>query len=485
MSESQTQLSDHTPLVVDLDGTLLLTDILHESCLQLLKNRPGLVPALPLHLKHGKAQLKQYVADRTDLSVDTLPYNQELLTWLSEEKSRGRELILCTASNEKFAHEIAEHLQIFDAVMASTASVNLGGSNKSEALAQRFGLGKYDYVGNSRADLPVWKSARNAIVVSSDTQLISAVTANGEVSQRFAPDAADFVQWRGCLRLQQWLKNLLLFAPALAAHRIDEPSTLILLLMAFLAFSLCASATYVMNDLLDLESDRLHPRKCQRALASGQISVSVAIRVAAVLLLVGVSLSALIGPMFLFCLLIYLVLTCLYSFWLKRVALLDCMVLSVLYTLRIVAGAAAVQMGLSFWLLAFSVFLFLSLAFVKRYAEIEVQALAGKEALHGRGYRTSDGPLIQTLGVSAGFVAVLVFSMYLNSDQILLLYATPQIVWGAVIVLVYWISWMWLQAHRGLMHDDPLVFAMKDRASLCSGALFLMVLLLGTVSFSW
>ena len=485
MSESQTKVPDHTPLVVDLDGTLLLTDVLHESCLQLLRNRPELVPALPLRLKHGKAEFKQYVADRTDLSVETLPFNQQLLSWLSEEKSRGRQLILCTASNEKFAQEIAEHLQVFDAVMASSDSVNLDGSNKSEALVERFGRGNYDYVGNSRADLPVWKSARNAIVVSSDTQLISAVSADGEISQRFASKPPGFSQWRGCLRLQQWLKNLLLFAPALAAHRVDEPSTLIVLLFAFLAFSLCASATYVMNDLLDLESDRLHPRKRQRALASGRIPVSAAIRVAAGLLVIGIVLGALIGPMFLSCLLAYLVLTCLYSFWLKRVALLDCMVLSMLYTLRIAAGAAAVQMGLSFWLLAFSVFLFLSLAFVKRYAEIEVQALAGREELHGRGYRTSDGPVIQALGVSAGFVAVLVFSMYLNSDQILLLYATPEIVWGAVIVLVYWISWMWLQAHRGHMHDDPLVFAMKDRASLCSGALFLAVLLLGTVRFSW
>lgn len=485
MSDPHTKVLDETPLVVDLDGTLLLSDILHESCLQLLRSRPGVVPAIPLRLMQGKAAFKHYVADRTDLSVEILPYNEELLSWLSEEKSRGRALILCTASSEKFARQISEHLQIFDSVMASSDSYNLGGLNKSAALVERFGRGQYDYIGNSRADLPVWENARNAIVVSGDAQLLSAVSAGGQVTQRFAPDAPGISDWRGCLRLQQWLKNLLLFAPALAAHRVDEPGTLGILLLAFLAFSLCASATYVMNDLLDLESDRLHPRKRMRELASGRIPVAGAVRVAAVLLVVGIGLGALIGPMFLFCLLAYLVLTCLYSWWLKRVALLDCIVLSMLYTLRVVAGAAAVQMGLSFWLLAFSVFLFLSLAFVKRYAEIEVQALAGRDELHGRGYRTSDGPVIQALGVSAGFVSVLVFSMYLNSDQILLLYDTPEIVWGAVVVLVYWISWMWLQAHRGLMHDDPLVFAMKDHASLVSGALFLAVLLLGTVGFSW
>lgn len=483
-SSDSKQVEGDLPLVVDLDGTLLLTDVLHESTLRLVRSQPLQALALPFKLRAGKAPLKQYVADRVDLQVETLPYNQALLAWLQEQKAGGRQLILCTASSEKFARQIAEHLQLFDEVLASDGRRNLGGQNKADTLVERFGSGQFDYVANARADLPIWRQARHAIVVSEDPKLLAAVKPGGQTLPRFAPAAPRLDEWRGCLRLQQWLKNLLLFAPALAAHRVVESGTLATLLLAFLAFSLCASATYILNDLLDLESDRLHPRKRARPLASGRIPVASGSLAALGLLVVGLGLATLTSLPFLLCLCAYLLLTMTYSWRLKRVVLLDCIILSLLYTLRIVAGAAALQMGLSFWLLAFSVFLFLSLAFVKRYAEIEVQVLQGRDSLHGRGYRTSDGPLVQTLGVAAGFAAALVFSLYLNSAQILLLYATPEIVWGAVVVLVYWISWMWLQAHRGQMHDDPLVFAIKDPISLAAGALFLLVLFLGTVSWS-
>ena len=484
-TDSSGQAACEPPLIVDLDGTLLLTDILHESSLRLMRDQPLHVLALPFKLRAGKAPLKQFVTERVDLQVETLPYNQELLAWLREEKDSGRRLILCTASSEKFARQIAEHLQLFDEVMASDGQRNLGGREKANALVERFGSGQFDYVANARADLAIWEQARNAIVVSENAALLAAVSAGGQVVQRFAPAAPRVSEWRSSLRLQQWLKNLLLFAPALAAHRVGEVSTLATLLLAFFAFSLCASATYILNDLLDLESDRLHPRKRSRPLASGRIPVAGAAAAALGLLAVGLCLATLTSLPFLYCLCAYLLLTTTYSWRLKRVVLLDCIILSLLYTLRIVAGAAALQMGLSFWLLAFSVFLFLSLAFVKRYAEIEVQILEGRESLHGRGYHASDGPLVQTLGIAAGFSAALVFSLYLNSAEILLLYAMPEIVWGAVVVLVYWISWMWLQAHRGQMHDDPLVFAIKDPASLGAGALFLLVLFLGTVNWSW
>jgi 4-hydroxybenzoate polyprenyltransferase/phosphoserine phosphatase len=487
MAEPASATQDHRepPLVVDLDGTLLLTDVLHESSVRLLRNRPLQVLALPLQLRAGKAPLKQFIAERVDVQVETLPYNEALLAWLREQRGKGRQLVLCTASNDKFARQVAAHLGIFEEVMASDARDNLGGEQKAAALVQRFGRGGFDYAGNARADLPIWAGARRAIVVSNDQSLVSAVQAVEEVTCAFAPTPPRADEWRSSLRLQQWLKNLLLFAPALAAHQVGDAGALAQLLLAFLAFGLCASGTYIINDLLDLESDRLHPRKRQRPLASGRITIFDGILAALALLAAGLGLAALTSGPFLLCVLFYLLLTGSYSWWLKRLVLLDCITLSMLYTLRIVAGAAALQMGLSFWLLAFSVFLFLSLAFVKRYAEIEVQVLAGREELHGRGYRTSDAPLVQTLGIAAGFAAALVFSLYLNSEQILLLYATPEIVWGAVVVLVYWISWMWLQAHRGQMHDDPLVFAIKDPASLVAGAVFLLVLFLGTVHWSW
>jgi 4-hydroxybenzoate polyprenyltransferase/phosphoserine phosphatase len=477
-------LSDR-PLVVDLDGTLILTDMLHESALKLLRERPLAVLQMPFQLAAGKAQLKQYIARHTELSAETLPYNTNFLQWLREERGRGRQLILCTASDHKFAQQVADYLDLFDDVMASDGSTNLKGEQKARDLVQRFGRGNFDYAGNSRADLPIWECAAQAIVVNAGDGLAAEAALCCPVVRTFAPQQVKRLDWLRALRIQQWLKNLLLFAPMLAAHRLTDPGALLLLVLAFFSFGMVASATYLMNDLLDLESDRLHPRKRKRPLAAGLIPAPAAIAVGGGLLLAGLLLASAINLKFLACLLCYLFVTCCYTWFLKRQILLDCITLAMLYTLRIIAGAAAMNMGLSFWLLSFSAFLFLSLAFVKRYAEIEVQLLEGRDKVHGRGYYTPDAPLLQTLGVSAGYAAALVLSLYLNSEEILLLYQTPEIVWGAVFVLLYWISWMWIQAHRGHMHDDPLVFAIKDKTSLLAGVVFLLVLSLGTVELPW
>lgn len=471
------------PLVVDLDGTLIMTDLLHESAVKILRDQPFLLPGLVLKLARGKAVVKQYIADRVELTPATLPYNTDLLNWLREERGRGRKLILCTASNKKFADDVAAFLGIFDEVMSSDESTNLGGEQKARALCERFGVGEFDYAGNSSADLPIWKCAAQAIVVNASDSLARRVAACSVVVRSFAPPRCGPQGWARALRLQQWLKNLLLFAPLLAAHRLVDLQAMSVLMMAFLSFSFCASAMYIVNDLLDLESDRLHPRKRNRPMAAGLIPIPLGLMMPPLLITAGVLLACQITQEFVLCLLSYLMLTVCYSWFLKRYILLDCITLAVLYTLRIVAGAAAISMGLSYWLLAFSVFLFLSLAFVKRYAELEVQLLEGREKAHGRGYLTSDASLLQNLGISAGYAAALVLSLYLNSEQVLILYATPEFVWGAVLILLYWISWMWMQAHRGNMHDDPLVFAIKDKTSLVSGALFLIVLLLGTVDW--
>ena len=473
------------PLVVDLDGTLIRTDLLHESLIKLLRNHPLSALLSPFELLGGKARFKRYVALRTKVLPETLPYNDELLQWLRDAHEQGRQLILCTASDQHFARQVADYLGIFDEVMATDGVTNLGGEEKARALCLRFGKGQFDYAGNARADLAIWECAAQAIVVNADEQLTRQAATRCDVQRTIEPPPVKLRDWLGAMRVQQWLKNLLLFAPLLAAHRVMEPAVWWFMLLAFVAFSLSASATYIMNDLLDLDSDRLHPRKRQRHLAAGLISIAAGARAALLLLAAGVALAALVGTPFMLCLLCYLVITCAYSWLLKRFILLDCLTLAMLYTLRIIAGAAAINMGLSFWLLAFSAFLFLSLAFVKRYAELEVLLLEGREQAHGRGYMTSDAPLVQTLGVGAGFASALVLSLYLNSEEIRLLYATPEIVWGAVLVLLYWISWMWMQAHRGLMHDDPLVFAIKSRTSLLAGAMFLLVLLLGTVSWPW
>jgi 4-hydroxybenzoate polyprenyltransferase len=476
---------DSPPLVVDLDGTLVHTDMLHETSLRLFRDSPWDLLQVSLWLPRGKAVVKQNLATRARFDPQHLPYNETLLQWLREQKAAGRKLVLCTASDTAVAQSVARHLGIFDEVMASDGSRNLGGNVKAEALVALYGERGFDYVGNSSTDLPVWRQARRAIVANASAAL--ALKAGGvcEVEKVFPPLPMGLTVWRRVLRMHQWLKNLLLFVPLLAAHELGNTSLWGALALAFVSFSLCASSVYIVNDLLDLESDRAHPRKRARPFASGAVPVWKGLILSLVLLATSFGLGSYVGGNFLAWLGCYFALTCAYSWTLKRLMLVDCLALAMLYTLRIVAGAAAAGLALSFWLLAFSVFLFLSLSFVKRYAELAVQILSGNTKVYGRGYYTSDAPLIQTLGVTAGYGAVLVLALYLNSEAILRLYRTPEMMWAAIPVLLFWVSWMWMQAHRGNMHDDPVVFAVKDKASLAAGAIFGMVLALGATGWHW
>lgn len=473
------------PLVVDLDGTLIRTDMLHESALRTLRDRPWDAVRIPYWLSQGKAVLKQRLAQSAGFDASSLPYAPDLLAWLKLQKTQGRQLVLCTASDMSIAKAIAAHLDIFDTVMASDGVVNLAGQNKAAALEQRFGRAGFDYAGNSYADLAVWERARRAVVVNASVDLATKAAGQCEVERVFAAPAAGLSAWRRVLRVQQWMKNLLLFVPLVAAHLLTEIDTLLMLMLAFVAFSLCASSVYIANDLLDLESDRQHPRKCTRPFAAGVVPAWIGVLLAPVLLAVSILLANYVGSAFLACMVVYFLLTCIYSWGLKRLVLVDCVTLAVLYTLRIIAGAAAAEMPLSFWLLAFSVFLFLSLAFVKRYAELQVQMFSGKGKVHGRGYLTTDAPLIQMLGITSGYASVVVLALYLNSEAVLQLYRTPEFVWGAVPVMLFWVSWIWLQAHRGDMHDDPLVFAVKDKVSIVAGLVFALVLVSGTAGWSW
>jgi 4-hydroxybenzoate polyprenyltransferase len=459
--------------------------MLHESALRVFKGNPFEALRIPFLLSKGKAFMKRHLASLTEFDPKTLPYNEELLEWLKQQRAEGRRLILCTASDHSIAASIAEHLGIFDEVIASDGVVNIAGQHKAEALVQCFAHAGYDYAGNSHKDLPVWSHARKAIVVNGSSSLIKKAQNISTVERVFPKRNIGFSALRRMLRIHQWLKNLLLFVPLFAAHELGIEKAWISLLLAFGAFSLCASSVYIANDLLDLESDRLHPRKRNRPFASGLVPASIGVLLAPLLFSVSLGVAALVGKHFFWCLVFYFTLTCGYSWRLKRLILVDCLTLAVLYTMRIVAGAAAVGHHLSFWLLAFSVFLFLSLAFVKRYAELEVQLLSGKKKIHGRGYHTADAVLIQTMGIVAGYTSVLVLALYLNSDAVLKLYAAPELIWGAVPVMLFWVSWMWMQAHRGKMHDDPLVFAVKDRASLIAGVSFAAILIAGTVGISW
>lgn len=473
---------DKTILVIDLDGTLIYTDMLHETTVGLLKISPLSIMKLPwIFLFNGKAILKRWISHQVSFDPAVLPYNDEFIQWLHQQRLMGRRLVLCTASDRSIADSIAKHMGIFDEVIASDGAVNLKGRNKAKALVEKFGHKGFDYAGNSTPDLEVWRHARKAIVVNASSQLLSDVTAFTEVEEVFEGLNSKFTIWAKALRVHQWLKNALLFVPLLAAHRLADGAAWMSLLWAFVAFSLCASSVYIVNDLFDLESDRQHPRKCKRPFASGAVPVWKGAITGPLLFILSCMVGAYVGTAFLQWLLAYFLLTCVYSVKLKQLVLVDCMTLAILYTLRIVAGTAAVASAMSFWLLAFSVFLFLSLAFIKRFAELQVQLLNGKHKVHGRGYFTDDAPLIQMLGIASGFMSVLVLALYLNSPEVQRLYAQPEWVWGNVPVMVFWVSWLWLRAHRGEMHDDPLIFAVKDKVSLLAGVFFGVFMLMGAV----
>ena len=471
-------------IAVDLDGTLTLTDTLHESLLLILKNKPLMLLMLPVWLLKGIAFFKVKVAENSDLNVTSLPYNEPLIDWLKNERAKGKKIVLCSAANERIVRAVAEYLQLFDDVMFSDAITNLKSVNKRKALEKKFGLKSYDYAGNSSADIEVWAGSRHAIVVNAGHNLSEQAKEVSTISQSFPPSSVTISDWRRALRLHQWLKNMLLFVPILAAHQYGNIQLLSKLILAFISFSLCASAVYIINDLLDLESDRHHPRKSSRPFAAASIPIVTGIILFSILALVSFILGLMVNSFFLTILIGYFLLTTMYSFILKRIVIVDCLTLALLFTLRIIAGAAAVSLPLSFWLMAFSIFIFLSLALVKRYAELMMHLQAGNNQAHGRGYAVTDASLLQTLGVSAGYLSILVIALYLRSEDVMNLYMQPVAIWFAMPLLLFWVSWIWLKAHRGEMHDDPIVFAVKDKASLATAGLIVAVFVLATKEFT-
>lgn len=473
------------PLVVDLDGTLIRTDMLHESALRVLSQNPFEIFRTLYYIFQGKAKLKRYLSSLLSINPSVLPYNNEFLIWLKQQHVQGRDIILCTASDYSIANSIAIYLGIFKDVMASDGIINLGGEKKAQALEQRFGKGGFDYAGNSSSDLPIWQKSCHTIVVNASRKLLKKAEEQCNVKEIFPSHSIGIGVLFRMLRVHQWLKNILLFVPFFAGHQILNSDVWFSLILAFFSFSLCASTVYIVNDLMDLECDRQHPRKRKRPFASGDFPAWAGVALAPFLLLTSLALAQYVGEAFTAWLVLYFLLTCAYSFRLKRIILIDCITLAMLYTLRVIAGTAASGMEISFWLLAFSIFLFMSLAFLKRYAELESQILNSEEKVAGRGYFTADASLIRTQGITSGYVAVLVLALYLHSDDIVRLYAIPELIWAEVPIVLYWISWMWMQAHRGNMHDDPLVYAVKDKSSLLAGFVFSLVLIIGAVGWPW
>ena len=458
--------------------------MLYESLIQIFKMNLLIIFKIFFVVLEGKAALKQFVATKVNINPANLPYNTEFLKWLRHEYKTGRKLVLSTGSDSRTATKIAKYLGIFHSVIASDGVINNTGLTKSKTLVAKYGEQGFDYAGNSRDDIFVWKKARFSVIVNASDNLIKRVSKISRVKKIFLRPKSTFLVWFSAFRVHQWLKNLLLFIPLAAGHVLPSGGTLEILFLAFFSFSICASSVYITNDLFDLESDRQHHRKMMRPFAAGRIPVWIGIILVPILLFLGIFIATFVSVKFLYCLLLYFVVTFFYSIVLKRLVLIDCLTLAFLYTIRIISGAVVVGDALSFWLLAFSFFMFLSLAFVKRYAEILSQKKNNKTQLSGRGYFVTDANLIQTLGVTSGYASIVVLALYLNTDSVLRLYQSPQLIWLAIPVMLFWVSSIWMYASHGKMHDDPLIFAIKDPISIFTSLLFIGILAIGTVGIN-
>ncbi|MEX0279235.1 MAG: UbiA family prenyltransferase [Ruegeria sp.] len=464
LSETDANQIANPVVVVDLDGTLIASDMLHETFWASLSQDWRTLFKAPAALLRGRAALKNALQATAEVDATALPYNQAVIGYIKAARDTGQKVALVTASDQRIADQIADHLGLFDEVYGSDGRTNLKGEEKARFLQQRYGSEGFVYLGDSRADLDVWDKSAKAVTVGASDTLRRAVDNLSCESEHLNATGISKKSYIKALRPHQWLKNVLVFLPMIAAHDLSA-SVLAHSILAFISFCLIASSVYVVNDLLDLSADRAHPRKRNRPFASGSIPVSQGLFMAVGLLVSGFLISALTSWAFFGVMVVYFAITTAYSITLKRKLIVDVCTLAGLYTLRIIAGAVATGIELSVWLLAFSIFLFFSLAAVKRQAELVDSAARGKLGATGRGYHVDDLPLMTQMAIASGYLAVLVLALYLNSPSVVELYAWPTVLWGICPILLYWISRIIMTTHRGNMHDDPIVFAARDRVS--------------------
>ncbi len=448
------------PLAVDLDGTLIATDLLWEGLFILLKQNPLYIFLVPFWLAAGPARLKQAIAERIDIDPASLPYREALLQRLRTDHADGRKIVLATGTPRKFAEAIAAHLGIFDYVLATDGPHNMTSGRKRDALIAAYGDGGFDYAGNSRHDLKVFDAARDAIVVAPDRHAARWQAAHGAETVPVAkPTLKTFVKM---LRVHQWLKNSLIAVPMVLSHEYFNGNMIWQCLLAFISFSAVASAIYILNDFFDLALDRKHATKRNRPFASGVLSIPFGLGAMAALLAIGIAAGLLLPIQFLGVLAGYLVVTTAYSLSFKRMLLVDVLTLAGLYTVRVLAGAAATGVDVSFWLLAFSIFFFLSLALVKRYVELRTTAIPPGERIAGRGYRIEDQEIVAQAGMASAFSSALVLALYMDSVAVRELYPHPWLVWPLAPIVLYLTMRVWILARRDEMNDDPVVFIIRD-----------------------
>lgn len=471
---------EKNPLYVDLDGTLVATDTLWESLLCFVKKRPLLCWfIIPYWLYHGRVYLKSQLANNITLDVSTLPYRDDVLEFINNEKQKNRNVFLCTAAHENIATAVANHLGIFDGIIASNANNNAKGSRKLELLQEHCPQKNFSYIGDSKADIPLWQAASDSLIVVPSRQLpnwASTLT----FTKTFNGSRSIYYHYFKALRPHQWAKNFLIFLPLLLSHKFFELNLFLLSCATFAAMSFCASSIYIVNDLLDIQSDRQHPTKQKRPFASGAVPIPHGFVLMAISSIIAWGIAFSISLDFCLVLACYVVLTTLYSFILKSRLMVDVIMLACLYVIRLFAGSTVTEIPLSPWLFTFSLFIFLSLAFAKRYTELQSIQTENKDKkkLKGRNYVTFDMSAISELGTSSGLIAVLVLGLYIfESEEITQQYAHPDFLWLLCPLFAYWISRFWIIVKRGQMHHDPVVFALRDKISYYVAAIVLIIVI--------
>ncbi len=469
----------HIPLCVDLDGTLLAADTLWEGVAIVLLRNPFMVFAMVFWLAKSKARLKFEVAKRSGRLAADWPYREAVLLRLKREAETGRPIILVTGAAESVALDVAAHTGLFTSVLHSSQTLNLTAERKREALIERFGEGGFDYMGNSRDDIAVFDAARKAIVVAPDAAA-ERWRRNHDAERLELGQVSRFAALKS-IRVHQWAKNVLIGVPMVLNHDILHLDALVNVVMAFFAFSFLASAVYVINDLSDLTNDRRHPKKRNRPLASGQMSVPMGLFMAICLVLASLGLTTLLPWEFAATLGFYALATTAYTFVLKRKLLVDVFTLAGLYTVRIVAGAAATDTELSFWLLSFSIFFFLSLALVKRYVELDEYDGRDGDQVPGRGYTSVDFEMVGQAGISSAFASALVLALYIHSKEMIEMYEQPWVLWPLCPLVLYMLLRIWMLARRRMLHEDPVVFIMRDWRSLVTMSIGASLVLIGAL----
>jgi len=466
-------------LYIDMDGTLLKGDTLVEGLWALLRSNPLVILLLPVWLTYGRARLKHEVGLRTSLDVDTLPVNRDFVSFLEEEAGKGRTIRMATGANEIVARKVAARFPFISECIASDKDINLTSSAKLEQIQRS--VSAFDYAGNSTADITLMEKSAESIAVRPTLFLRLRMGLTTNLVDRTFDEKMQTRSWKWIrlIRLHQWSKNVLVAVPLIVSQSFDIVS-LQLVVIGFIALCLLASATYIANDFFDLSADRHHSSKHKRPLACGEVSLFSGALVMLALFIASGIVTSVLPPQCQIALLIYLLTTLSYSALFKRVLLLDVIVLAFLYTLRVIIGARVISVEPSIWLLAFSMFIFFSLALVKRYSELF--SYSGDHAVNipGRGYKAVDQSILATMGVSSGFVSVLVVALYINESASTASYQRPEFLWGVCPILLYWIGSMWIRTARGEMHEDPIAYALSDVASIVS-AILLIILFAGAV----